>query len=82
MTEIVLGSVYLFEGSGSYSPPDGSARDTSPASKTARHKILVVDDHKLIVDTLSEILEDAGFEVEVAYDGRQAIEKAAHRSSQ
>ena len=82
MTEIVLGSVYLFEGSGRYSPPDGSAIDTSPASKTARHKILVVDDHKLIVNTLSEILEDAGFEVEVAYDGWQAIEKAAPRSSQ
>jgi CheY-like chemotaxis protein len=40
-------------------------------------RLLVVDDHRLIADTLSEILENAGFEVAVAYDGWQAIEKAA-----
>jgi CheY-like chemotaxis protein len=69
----VLGSVYLFDESGRYPPPNEFANDTSPASKTANTRLLVVDDHR----TLSEILENAGFEVDVAYDGWQAIEKAA-----
>jgi CheY-like chemotaxis protein len=77
MIEIVLNSVYLFDDSSRYSPPNESAKDTSPASNTARPKILVVDDQRLIADTLSEILENAGFEVAVAYDGWQAIEKAS-----
>lgn len=37
----------------------------------------MVDDEKLIADTISEILESAGFDVAVAYDGWEAIEKAA-----
>jgi DNA-binding NtrC family response regulator len=77
MIEIVLSSVYLFDDSSRYSPPNEFAKDTSPASKTAHTKILVVDDQRLIADTLSEILEDAGFEVSVAYDGLQAVENAA-----
>jgi CheY-like chemotaxis protein len=40
-------------------------------------KILVVDDERRIADTLSEILELAGFHVMVAYDGWEAIEQAA-----
>jgi CheY-like chemotaxis protein len=39
---------------------------------------LVVDDEKLIVDTLAEILEGAGFEVLGAYDGWTALEKIAN----
>jgi CheY-like chemotaxis protein len=77
MIENVLGSVYLFDDSGRYSAPKEVPGDTSPESKTARAKILIVDDQRLIADTLSEILEDAGFEVAVAYDGWEAIEKAA-----
>jgi CheY-like chemotaxis protein len=40
-------------------------------------KILVVDDERRIADTLSEILELAGFHVMVAYDGWEALEQAA-----
>jgi CheY-like chemotaxis protein len=40
-------------------------------------KILVVDDERRIADTLSEILELAGFHVAVAYDGWEALESAA-----
>ena len=40
-------------------------------------RILVVDDERRIADTLSEILELAGFHVMVAYDGWEALEKAA-----
>lgn len=41
-----------------------------------RRKVLVVDDQRLIADTISEILEGAGFQVMVAYDGWTALEAA------
>ena len=37
-------------------------------------KILVVDDHKDSVDSLSRLLEAYGHETACAYDGRQALE--------
>jgi CheY-like chemotaxis protein len=40
-------------------------------------KVLVVDDQRLIADTLAEILENAGFDAVAAYDGFEALEKAA-----
>jgi len=42
-----------------------------------RRKVLVVDDQKLIVDTIAEILEEAGFYVMAAYDGWTALEAAS-----
>jgi CheY-like chemotaxis protein len=42
-----------------------------------RRKVLVVDDEKRIADTLTEILEMAGFQVVSAYDGWDALEVAA-----
>lgn len=39
-------------------------------------RILFADDDKDIADTLAELLELAGFEVEVAYDGRSAVAAA------
>ena len=42
-----------------------------------RRKILVVDDHRLIADTLSEILMNAGFDAVAAYDGWDALDKAS-----
>jgi CheY-like chemotaxis protein len=49
------------------------------AKKPAQHRprILVVDDEKLIADTIAEILEGVGFHVAVAYDGWSALEIAA-----
>jgi len=38
--------------------------------------ILVVDDERLIADTISEILKGSGFAVTTAYDGREALELA------
>ena len=38
--------------------------------------ILVVDDERLIADTISEILRGSGFDVTTAYDGREALELA------
>jgi CheY-like chemotaxis protein len=40
-------------------------------------KVLVVDDERRIADTLTEILEMAGFHVMAAYDGWEAVEAAA-----
>jgi DNA-binding response OmpR family regulator len=37
-------------------------------------KILVVDDHTLIADTVAEILNQNGFHAFVAYSGEQALE--------
>lgn len=42
-----------------------------------RSKVLVVDDQRLIADTLAEILTNAGFEAVAAYDGFDALDKAS-----
>ncbi len=38
---------------------------------SSRMRVLVVDDQKLIADSLSEILGNAGFEAMAAYDGEK-----------
>jgi CheY-like chemotaxis protein len=50
----------------------------SHQSRPSRPKVLVVDDEKLIVDTIVEILSRAGFDVVSAYDGWGAVEAASH----
>ena len=40
-------------------------------------KVLIVDDQHLIADTLAEILNNAGFDAVAAYDGWDALNKAA-----
>jgi CheY-like chemotaxis protein len=45
-------------------------------SQPGRFKVLVVDDERLIADTVSEILKGAGFHVVTAYDGWGALESA------
>ena len=42
-------------------------------------KVLVVDDEKLIVKGLRFSLEQDGMEVDCAYDGEEALEKAKSR---
>lgn len=49
----------------------------SEQSQPPRPRVLVVDDQKLIADTITQILEDAGFEAIAAYDGWTALEAAA-----
>lgn len=41
-----------------------------------RRRVLIVDDQQLIADSLSEILNNAGFEAQAAYDGWDALEIA------
>ncbi len=55
----------------------GTGQEGSTESRTSRPKILVVDDQKLIVDTIAEILQGAGFEVAVASDAWAALDIAA-----
>jgi CheY-like chemotaxis protein len=58
----------------------GAARDTKRASADphrSRLKVLVVDDQRLIVDTIAEILEGAGFEAIPVYDPWEALDVAA-----
>jgi CheY-like chemotaxis protein len=54
-----------------------SAETASKQSHPARPRVLVVDDEHRIVDTITEILEGAGFQVLPAYDGWAALEAAA-----
>src|SRR5580698_7092766 len=57
--------------------PIGEATKACDAQRD-RPTVLLVDDEPLIVDTLTEVLEDAGFRVLPAYDGWTALEKVAH----
>ena len=43
-------------------------------------KILVVDDEKVLVKGIKFNLENEGYEVEVGYDGEQAVELARHNA--
>ena len=51
----------------------GDAAEPQPR----RVRVLIVDDQKLIADTLAEILRNAGFEAIPAYDGWDALEVAS-----
>jgi CheY-like chemotaxis protein len=48
----------------------------SNESQPSRPKVLVVDDERLIVSTIVEILEGEGFDVVAAYDGWGALQSA------
>lgn len=53
-------------------------KDTkSPEPQQTPRKVLVVDDQRLIADTLAEILGNAGFDAVAAYDGWDALDKAS-----
>ena len=43
----------------------------------ARSKILVVDDDDAILGSLGGLLESEGYEVEIAHNGREALDKLA-----
>jgi CheY-like chemotaxis protein len=60
---------------------DWADREASDSTESHRRRltVLIVDDEKLIVDTMVEILNGAGFEAIGAYDGWTALELIAHR---
>ena len=58
----------------------GESTWTKLGGSERRHKVrkvLVVDDQRLIADSLAEILNNAGFGAVAAYDGWDALDKAA-----
>jgi len=77
MTERMSSWIYLSDDSvRSFAAPVNRPEDAREP-QPRRPRILVVDDQKLIVDTIAEILKGAGFEVAVASDGWKALEMAA-----
>lgn len=73
-------------GSGRFFAADETARAGSestwgaanpPKENKEQSKILIVDDQRLIADTLAEILGNAGFNAIAAYDGWDALDKAS-----
>jgi len=45
-------------------------------SKRPRRKVLVVDDEKVIADTLAIILNQNGYDASAVYSGKSAVERA------
>ncbi|MGO8760213.1 MAG: response regulator [Terracidiphilus sp.] len=45
-------------------------------ANTARPKVLVADDERIIADTLAMILNQSGFEARAVYSGEKALEAA------
>lgn len=43
----------------------------------SKKKVLVVDDDPDFVDAVKSVIEDGGYEVDVAYDGKEGLEKVA-----
>lgn len=56
-------------------PPDVSS-DGEPARSRTTLRVLVVDDERLIADTVAVILSNSGFSAVAAYSGEQALEAA------
>ncbi len=52
------------------------ARDLAPDASPQRPVVLVVDDERIIADTLVAILNTSGYAASAAYDGRSALEMA------
>jgi CheY-like chemotaxis protein len=53
-----------------------SLTGSSKEPKARRPRILVVDDERIIADTMAEILEGVGFQAATAYDGWNALQVA------
>jgi CheY-like chemotaxis protein len=76
MIGMISGSVYLSD-TFCRNPTDlTSDRPVDNESEPICFKVLVVDDERLIADTISEILKRAGFHVVTAYDGWEALQSA------
>ncbi len=46
------------------------------SEESKKQRVLVVDDERVIADTLAMILQQTGFETRVAYSGEQALDVA------
>jgi len=74
-------NAFLFSSSASNNRSDSSALTGGKAKmQSPAPRILVVDDEKVIADTIVQILNKNGFIAEAAYSGEEAIEKATRRA--
>jgi len=56
---------------------EATARPVRPPAEGLEHRrVLIVEDNRDAADTLREMMLGAGHEVEVAFDGREALERA------
>ena len=69
-------SLQFSDSIGRNSSPSLSLTSNSKEPKARRPRILVVDDERIIADTMAEILEGAGFQAATAYDGWNALQVA------
>jgi CheY-like chemotaxis protein len=53
--------------------PVAKARSATPGDGAVRRKVLVVDDERLVADTITEILNKNGFEAVAVYSAEAAI---------
>jgi CheY-like chemotaxis protein len=65
---------YIWFGDEALQPPDQSTEKTATKDKSDIPTVLVVDDERLIADTLSEILTQHGFAAFKAYSGEEAVQ--------
>src|ERR1017187_7986435 len=59
--------------------PDEAAREPAAKVPPSRRRVLLIDDDAAIRQTLGEALQEDGFEVMVAPNGRQALELLSNR---
>jgi CheY-like chemotaxis protein len=77
MRGVIASSIYAGEEFGPVKPDSPWLQPGARSPAQHRPRILVVDDERLIADTIAEILEGVGFHVAVAYDGWSALEIAS-----
>ena len=53
--------------------PIAKGRSATPGDGSVRRKVLVVDDERLVADTITEILNENGFEAVAVYSAEAAI---------
>lgn len=77
MFDTELGSIQVADelSRGQIEAPWGETE--SEKLRQSRPRVLVVDDERLIADTIADILEGAGFHAVAVYDGWTALEAAA-----
>jgi CheY-like chemotaxis protein len=76
----LLGSIglsYAADESAQSSAESPWRSDELEKPEDSRSRVLIVDDQRLIADTLAEILGNAGFSAIAAYDGFDALDKAS-----
>ncbi|WP_254509453.1 response regulator [Anatilimnocola floriformis] len=60
------------------SSPQTTVRPTPESAAIARARVLVVDDNRDSAESLVKLLQVLGYEVQVAFDGAQAVNTANH----